>query len=191
MLKPLKICKKHGELFENDVLEEKAYWKDSGSYYRCKKCRQEKDLKYKHSHREQHIAYTKKWREENKEHYLEWLRNDRKNNPEKHKKWKEISKIKQGKNWRFQENLNKYDLTIETYNRMLLEQNNICAICHQPETRQSRTKGETARLCIDHCHKTNIIRGLLCHNCNTMIGKAFDNIEILESAINYLKKFAT
>ena len=44
------------------------------------------------------------------------------------------------------------------------------------------------KLCVDHNHATGKVRKLLCHDCNTMIGKAKEDIQILESAINYLKK---
>lgn len=185
-MKPLKICKKHGDLFENDVQEEKAHWKSEGTYFRCKKCRQEKDLKYKHAHREQHIAYTKKWREENKEKYLEWVRKDREKNPEKHKEWQKKTREKKGKLRSLEESLRKMNFSIESYNEMLKNQNGVCAICKKEETRKSRKKGDICRLMIDHCHASNIVRGLLCDSCNKMLGHAKDSIEILEEGIRYL-----
>jgi hypothetical protein len=68
----------------------------------------------------------------------------------------------------------------EDYQRMLVKQNNGCAICgvKQEELNYS--------LCVDHDHKTGKIRGLLCHDCNVCIGKAKDNIETLKNAIKYL-----
>ena len=39
---------------------------------------------------------------------------------------------------------------------------------------------------IDHCHSTNKVRGVLCTNCNTALGKFKDDIELLKKAINYL-----
>jgi len=42
---------------------------------------------------------------------------------------------------------------------------------------------------LDHCHKTGRIRGVLCNNCNTGLGKFYDDIELLKTAINYLQKF--
>ena len=42
----------------------------------------------------------------------------------------------------------------------------------------------------DHCHKTNLTRGLLCTPCNVMLGLARDNIEVLEQAIDYLEKYS-
>lgn len=55
---------------------------------------------------------------------------------------------------------------------------NKCAICQQ----------KFLKLCLDHCHKTNKIRGMLCPKCNTMLGFAKDDIKILQNAIKYLKK---
>lgn len=43
---------------------------------------------------------------------------------------------------------------------------------------------------LDHCHKTNDIRGLLCGNCNTGIGQMKDDVDKLQKAIDYLKSQA-
>jgi hypothetical protein len=51
-----------------------------------------------------------------------------------------------------------------------------CAICG--------TKG--VKLHIDHCHMTNHVRGLLCHNCNTGLGLFKDDVRLLAAAIAYL-----
>jgi Recombination endonuclease VII len=42
---------------------------------------------------------------------------------------------------------------------------------------------------LDHDHETNKLRGLLCHNCNVGLGHFKDKIVLLESAIDYLKKW--
>lgn len=39
-----------------------------------------------------------------------------------------------------------------------------------------------------HCHKTGKVRGLLCFNCNTGIGKLKDDIELLKRAVEYLER---
>ena len=41
-------------------------------------------------------------------------------------------------------------------------------------------------LLVDHCHDSKAIRGLLCHNCNTILGASKDNPNILAEAIKYL-----
>jgi len=51
-----------------------------------------------------------------------------------------------------------------------------------------RTPVEGERvLCTDHCHKTGVVRGRLCHSCNTSIGRLGDTVEALERVVRYLK----
>lgn len=52
-----------------------------------------------------------------------------------------------------------------------------CAICKLP--------GDN--LCVDHCHQTGKVRGMLCCRCNTGIGMFSDNTTYLEEAIIYLE----
>ena len=80
-----------------------------------------------------------------------------------------------------------YGLTLEDYEQLLTKQKGVCAICFQPETTMSNA-GYIKNLSVDHCHTTGKIRGLLCHHCNTGIGKFMDSVERLESAIKYLKE---
>lgn len=44
------------------------------------------------------------------------------------------------------------------------------------------------KICTDHDHKTHVVRGLLCHKCNTGIGLLRDNPELLIAAADYLKR---
>ncbi len=55
-----------------------------------------------------------------------------------------------------------------------------CMICMKP----AQLKKAHA---IDHCHVTGSIRGILCYNCNIGIGYFKEDIEIMESALRYLK----
>lgn len=41
---------------------------------------------------------------------------------------------------------------------------------------------------IDHDHKTDVIRGVLCKSCNTGLGKLGDTVESLRKAIRYLER---
>lgn len=52
-----------------------------------------------------------------------------------------------------------------------------CAIC-----------GGTANLVIDHCHRTGVIRGVLCSSCNAGLGMFGDSTERLVAAIEYLTR---
>ena len=39
---------------------------------------------------------------------------------------------------------------------------------------------------IDHNHNTKEVRGILCLTCNTLLGMAKDNIQVLNKAVKYL-----
>lgn len=77
--------------------------------------------------------------------------------------------------------------TAEQYQEALKNQNNLCDICGQPET--AKTKGTLRQLCADHNHKTSKKRGLICNNCNHLLGLAKDNPDILINAAAYLRKY--
>lgn len=69
--------------------------------------------------------------------------------------------------------------TSEDYNLVLASQGGGCAICKKPEP-------EGRKLCVDHDHITDRIRGLLCTKCNAGLGQFKDNAELLKQAIRYL-----
>jgi hypothetical protein len=75
----------------------------------------------------------------------------------------------------------KYNITIEDYNDMFIEQGGRCAICgkHQKDLKN--------KLAVDHCHGTKKVRGLLCLNCNTALGNFRDRLDLLENAMKYLE----
>ena len=75
----------------------------------------------------------------------------------------------------------KYNLYESEYYALFEKQENKCAICGCEFT-------ETSSGFVDHNHITKRVRGLLCAKCNSMIGFANDNIEILKKAISYLEK---
>ena len=74
----------------------------------------------------------------------------------------------------------KHGLTSKQYNEMFEKQNGLCAICGKPEVKKW--------LDVDHNHKTNKIRGLLCGSCNRMLGLAKDNDQILILGALYLRR---
>lgn len=77
-----------------------------------------------------------------------------------------------------------HNFDVQDYEEMFKAQNSRCAICEKHETRTF--KGKTMRLCLDHDHETGKIRALLCHDCNTGLGKFRDNIDLLTRAAIYL-----
>jgi len=79
-----------------------------------------------------------------------------------------------------------FGIDLNDYNNLLFEQNGVCAICKLPEKGKRRLT-EPKALAVDHCHVTGKIRGLLCSECNKGIGLFNDNIELLYTALLYLK----
>ena len=75
--------------------------------------------------------------------------------------------------------MKKYGLTREEYESMYTSQRGACKICG---TVPDKT------LHIDHCHESNVVRGLLCGQCNVGLGMFKDDITLLLEAINYLKE---
>lgn len=91
--------------------------------------------------------------------------------------------------------LRNYGITEIEYNEILEKQNGVCAICERSveEKNKEYTGGKIPammrNLAVDHCHDTNVVRGLLCYDCNTGLGKFKDNSMLLEKAALYLTKF--
>lgn len=72
-----------------------------------------------------------------------------------------------------------YGLEPDKYQKLLDNSGNKCMICGDSPKKRS--------LHIDHCHNTGIIRGLLCHGCNTALGLFKENISVMLKAIKYLE----
>jgi hypothetical protein len=80
-----------------------------------------------------------------------------------------------------------YNITTDDYCRMWKEQDGCCKICKGWYKGKTNGGSECLTFCIDHCHDTGKIRGLLCRDCNTGLGHFNDDIKRLEGAIDYLK----
>lgn len=83
----------------------------------------------------------------------------------------------------------KYGITIEDYNSLLEKQNGVCAICKLPETSRQRPHEKVRYLAVDHCHKTEKVRKLLCKRCNHVLGACEDDEHLFQKFIDYLKEF--
>lgn len=88
--------------------------------------------------------------------------------------------------WKERHLLSKFGISLAEYGEMLVAQGGKCAICDQPE--MQLRGGNKKSLAVDHDHATGKIRGLLCSDCNTGIGKLKDDRNVLLSAIQYLDK---
>lgn len=97
-----------------------------------------------------------------------WKANNRDKHRASNRKWK-LGKIS----------------SIEEFDALFLKQGGKCAICGT--AKGSATGKDDRRLAVDHCHATMKVRGLLCGNCNRMLGLAKDEPETLRRAIAYLE----
>jgi hypothetical protein len=140
---------------------------------------QENRRKYYAQNKDKIIEKSSKYYKENKEKVLSRLKNDynknssakikyakkyAKENPDKCKKygltWKERHPEKR-KLYTRNSRIRAYGIEPETYYKMLEQQGYRCAICNNPSTRRAMN--------IDHDHKTEKIRGLLCDSCNLLL----------------------
>jgi hypothetical protein len=69
---------------------------------------------------------------------------------------------------------------------MFAEQGGVCKICHKPETQ--KYKNRLTKLSIDHHHKENKVRGLLCSKCNRGLGCFLDDLSLLIAAAEYIRE---
>lgn len=81
-----------------------------------------------------------------------------------------------------------FGLTLEEVEEKLKSQNYLCAICNEPETNKYNRTGKVQTLSIDHCHKTDKIRDMLCNRCNHILGRIKEDTNILKNMIVYLEK---
>lgn len=78
-----------------------------------------------------------------------------------------------------------YGLSLEDYNRILLNQDNKCFICGRTPKQIKKKK----MLAVDHDHETGEIRGLLCFNCNRNLVPFFEfEISRAERLLTYLTR---
>jgi hypothetical protein len=165
-----KTCSLCGETKLSDQFNSAPTSRD-GLQSRCKVCQNKLYTEYRKANpdkrREQHAA----WRSQqpmgdSARRAREW----RKRNPERAKDH-DLKRTRR--------------LPLGTYARMLAEHRGRCAICGT-----DRPNG-MGRFHVDHCHATDAIRGILCSNCNLLIGHAKDRVDLLGAAIAYLNKYST
>lgn len=89
----------------------------------------------------------------------------------------EVGKLARFKQWL----KTRYGLSIEEYEKLVAKHDGNCAICNNPPT-------SYFKLYIDHDHATGKVRGLLCSQCNSLLGMAKENITTLQAAISYLEE---
>jgi hypothetical protein len=76
--------------------------------------------------------------------------------------------------------LMKYGMSCRDYEELLAQQGGGCATCD---------RDFTPPLCVDHCHQTNEVRGLLCAKCNLGLGHYDNDPVLLRNAADYIDRF--
>lgn len=76
--------------------------------------------------------------------------------------------------------LKRKGITPEEFDALLEEQGGRCAICRcEPRTYRA--------FAVDHCHRQNKNRGLLCQDCNMGLGQFKDDPALLRAAADYIE----
>lgn len=95
------------------------------------------------------------------------------------KQWRKDNYARDMYNIRNADLKKKYNITIPDYEKLLEEQNGVCGIC-------KKNGHQKTKLAVDHCHDTNLVRGLLCLRCNTKLDWYLKNQNEIKE---YMEKF--
>ena len=187
-----KICTKCN--VKKDISEFGKHNKSKdGLNWWCKHCRKQYNKTHKEELKQNAKKYNDAHKEEIKKYNKQYKENHKKEIKEQQRQYNQTHKEERRKsNKQYRENHKemarkahlkwKYNLTIKQFDVMLKQQNNKCFICKKEFNKNKKEPY------VDHNHKTNTIRKLLCHSCNSMLGHSFEDISILQAAIDYLKE---
>ena len=78
----------------------------------------------------------------------------------------------------------KYGIALGEFDELMQIQNGVCGICESSVSLDRN--GNQARLCVDHDHKTGVVRGLLCSTCNSALGLFKDDARLLTRALMWI-----
>lgn len=149
-----------------------------GLFCYCKPCNKLVSEAWGKENAERRKARGKLWKQENREKTRAYDRKAYWKDPVKTRERKKNPALR-----RKSKLLCRFGLTLEDYDRMLVAQMGVCAICGQPENSSQRKN-----LSVDHCHKTGKIRGLLCGACNLAVGNVKESPEIGRKLVSYIEK---
>jgi len=183
------------------------FWEmgSAGTFRRkCKACRREQNRAARRANPERNREAARRWREQNpdympgytkanREHITSKELERRRADPEYNARHLAAARAYRARN-RDRINANRSQsrligglITPAEYAALLAKQKGACAICKDlPEARPAPGHTRRRALCVDHCHQTNRVRGLLCHPCNVAPGLFKDNPQHLKTAAKYL-----
>lgn len=169
MFKVCYICReeKNSDCFSRSSTTIDGFRKD------CKSCAS----RYYHANKEKYKQKHKEYYEANKEKAIKDSYAYRKLKPEKRALSNRKNHLKR-----------EYGLSWDEFVTLYDSQEGKCRICGCFIELQS-TKNSKTSACVDHCHETSEVRGLLCRACNVGIGNLKDSTDLLAKAIVYLESF--
>lgn len=159
MIAANKTCTKCLQLKSLDSFNKRKRSNDGYEFW-CRVCTSKASKKVRQENPKNASRLRSKWKQEN--HNKERLNNKGHNLT---KYWTNLSPKE----------------ALAAYDNLLTKQQELCAICHR------HSNEFKSRFHVDHCHKTGKIRGLLCFNCNVMLGNSLEKPITLSNAISYLK----
>lgn len=167
----MKTCRKCGETKPLSEFNRKA---DSADGLRpdCKPCRAADQRAWRAANPERARGLQRAWRERNPGA-----------NEAKNRRWAEANPETLAAAKRDSDLRRLYGISAADYDAMFESQRGLCAVCERPPGAR--------RLHVDHDHATGAVRGLLCSNCNTAIGKLREDPVVFARAVSYLEAAAT
>jgi hypothetical protein len=155
---------------DKELLRLKEYYYKNQAYYK------QKQKEWRQNNKE-HLKELKK--QSYREHAIKYNRKYYYTHRDKRSKYGKLYYKKNKERIRDRNLQRDYNITFADKQRMYETQQGRCGICQKFFL--------ITKLKVDHCHKTNHIRGLLCDRCNTSLGLMDEDIESLRNMIKYLE----
>ena len=140
-----------------------------------------KAAQYRESHRKELAAASRAWHAANRERASARSRRYREEHAEELRAKKREYHATHRKESAASKRLATFGVTQQQYDAMLALHDGGCWIC-------GGVNKSGRDLAVDHCHRTGIVRGLLCSNCNSGIGKIGDTAAAVQRAADYLAR---
>lgn len=147
-----------------------------GSSTRCNACRKRQTPEERKAAAN---AASRAWQKRNPERAKQVRREWSRRHPDRIKAKNADHKRRHPDIWLARE-LKPYGISPDDFRRMLAEQGHACALCGGQPKR--------ARLAVDHCHETGVVRGLLCERCNMALGLLDDDADRMRRAAEYIDR---
>lgn len=142
----------------------------------CKPCMKTYQTAYQRRREAKDPDYQRRYREQNKDKISQWRKTE----------W---GKYKLSGYYKKRQ-LKQWGMTLEDLERTFKKQGGACAICRKKFLLNGTDMLDCGHgVHMDHCHKENKFRGILCNNCNTGLGAFKDSPMILKAAATYLQQY--